>query len=199
MEKVLVHDVNTIMEDPEVKIVVETMGGVEPAFTFVSRALKAGKSVATSNKELVAKKGVELMELAKENHASFLFGASVGGGIDYPPAGSLPDRGSDRGSRWYPEWNYELHPDKMDQEGLPSRAALKEAQDNGFAERESGSGCGRLRRWPQDRNPFFSCSRKVCETLRTFTPKASARSPQRILSMQERWVGQSSWWLPERS
>ena len=56
MEKVLVHDVNTIMEDPEVKIVVETMGGVEPAFTFVSRALKAGKSVATSNKELVAAK-----------------------------------------------------------------------------------------------------------------------------------------------
>ena len=49
VEKVLVHDVNTIMEDPEVKIVVETMGGVEPAFTFVSRALKAGKSVATSN------------------------------------------------------------------------------------------------------------------------------------------------------
>lgn len=136
VEKVLVHDVNTIMEDPEVKIVVETMGGVEPAFTFVSRALKAGKSVATSNKELVAKKGVELMELAKENHASFLFGASVGGGIPIirPLVRCLTaDRIEEVAGILNGTTNYILT--KMDQEGTSFEAALKEAQDNGFAEK----------------------------------------------------------------
>ena len=68
-EKV-VHDYETIVNDPEVKIVVETMGGVEPAFTFTKKALMAGKSVCTSNKELVARHGTELLALAKENHAS---------------------------------------------------------------------------------------------------------------------------------
>ena len=81
VEKVLVHDVDTIVNDPDVDIVVETMGGLEPAFTFVKKALEAGKSVATSNKELVAKKGVELLALAKEKNSNFFFGASVGGGI----------------------------------------------------------------------------------------------------------------------
>ena len=81
VQEVLVHDVNTILEDPEVSVVVETMGGVEPAFTFVSGALAAGKSVATSNKELVAQKGVELQQIAREHNVSFLFEASVGGGI----------------------------------------------------------------------------------------------------------------------
>ena len=79
-EKV-VHDYETIVNDPEVKIVVETMGGVEPAFTFTKKALMAGKSVCTSNKELVARHGTELLALAKENHASYMFEASCGGGI----------------------------------------------------------------------------------------------------------------------
>ena len=65
---------------------VETMGGVEPACTFVKKALSAGKSVTTSNKALVAKKGTELLALAKENHVSFLFEASVGGGIPHHQA-----------------------------------------------------------------------------------------------------------------
>ncbi len=79
--EILVHDVNIIMEDPEVKVVVEVMGGVEPAYTFVKQALLGGKSVVTSNKELVAKHGAELLDMAKERDLNFLFEASVGGGI----------------------------------------------------------------------------------------------------------------------
>ena len=74
-------DFNDILNDDEVKIVVETMGGLHPAFEFVSSLLKAGKSVVTSNKELVAAKGYELLTIADENNVNFLFEASVGGGI----------------------------------------------------------------------------------------------------------------------
>ncbi len=77
----VVHDYQIIVNDPEVKAVVETMGGVEPAYTFVKAMLLAGKHVATSNKALVAEKGAELIALAKEMNVNFLFEASVGGGI----------------------------------------------------------------------------------------------------------------------
>ncbi len=76
-----IKDFNIILNDADVKIVVETMGGLHPAFEFVSSLLKAGKSVVTSNKELVAAKGYELLTLAEENNVNFLFEASVGGGI----------------------------------------------------------------------------------------------------------------------
>ena len=69
------------MNDPEVKIVVEVMGGLEPAFSYVKACLENGKSVVTSNKELVAQKGAELLALAQKNNLNFLFEASVGGGI----------------------------------------------------------------------------------------------------------------------
>ena len=81
VQEVLVHDYETIVNDPEVDIVVEVMGGLEPAHTFVKRALEAGKSVATSNKALVAKFGPELMNIARNKNINFLFEASVGGGI----------------------------------------------------------------------------------------------------------------------
>lgn len=72
---------DTILNDPEVKIVVEVMGGLTPAFDYVKRCLEAGKSVVTSNKELVAAKGAELLKIAQRNNLNFLFEASVGGGI----------------------------------------------------------------------------------------------------------------------
>ena len=75
------HDFEVIINDPEIQIVVEVMGGIEPAYTFVKRSLLAGKSVATSNKALVAKHGAELLSIAKEKNINFLFEASVGGGI----------------------------------------------------------------------------------------------------------------------
>ena len=74
-------DFQEILNDPEIKIVVEVMGGLEPAFSYVKACLENGKSVVTSNKELVAQKGAELLALAQKNNLNFLFEASVGGGI----------------------------------------------------------------------------------------------------------------------
>ena len=76
-----IKDFNLILEDDDVKIVAEVMGGVNPAYDFVKSCLLKGKSVVTSNKELVAAKGAELIDIAKQNNANFLFEASVGGGI----------------------------------------------------------------------------------------------------------------------
>ena len=77
----MTKDFDAILNDDETAVVVETMGGLEPAFTFVSACLAKGKHVVTSNKELVAKKGDELLALAEKNSVNFLFEASVGGGI----------------------------------------------------------------------------------------------------------------------
>ncbi len=137
IQEKVVHDVDIIMNDPEVAIVVETMGGVEPACTFVKKALSAGKSVTTSNKALVAKKGIELLDLAKENKVSFLFEASVGGGIPIlRPLNQcltadeiLEITGILNGTT-----NYMLT--KMDKEGVTFDAVLREAQDKGYAEKD---------------------------------------------------------------
>lgn len=136
VEKVLVHDVNIIMEDPEVEIVVEVMGGMEPAYTFTRNALSRGKSVCTSNKELVSAHGAELLELAKQNSCSYLFEASVGGGI--PILRSINEaltaddileiRGIVNGTT-----NYILS--RMADEGMDFDAVLKDAQALGYAER----------------------------------------------------------------
>ncbi|MBR5234556.1 MAG: homoserine dehydrogenase [Clostridia bacterium] len=77
----MIKDFNIILNDPEIEIVVETMGGVTFAYDFVKKLLLAGKSVVTSNKELVAKHGFELLTIAEEKNVNFLFEASVGGGI----------------------------------------------------------------------------------------------------------------------
>lgn len=80
-EKILTHDFNDILNDPEVSVVVETMGGLKPAYEFTKQLLLAGKSVCTSNKELVAAHGPELTAIAREKSVSYLFEASCGGGI----------------------------------------------------------------------------------------------------------------------
>ena len=77
----IIHDFKVIEEDPEIRIVVETMGGLTPAYPFVKACLLAGKHVVTSNKALVAAHGTELLRIAKEKNVNFLFEASVGGGI----------------------------------------------------------------------------------------------------------------------
>ena len=81
VQEKIVHDVDIIIQDKEIDVVVEVMGGIEPAFTFVKKALEAGKSVCTSNKALVAEHGPELLAMAKERNLNFMFEASVGGGI----------------------------------------------------------------------------------------------------------------------
>ena len=80
-EAKVVHDANVILEDPEVKIVCETMGGTTFAYNYTKAALEKGKSVCTSNKEMVAKYGPEMIRLAHEHGCNYLFEASVGGGI----------------------------------------------------------------------------------------------------------------------
>lgn len=135
-ESKVVHDFDIILEDPEVSIICETMGGNEPAYTFSKKALMAGKSVCTSNKELVANHGPELLQIARENHCNYLFEASVGGGIPIirPLNYSLTAEKIDaitgilNGTT-----NYILT--KMDKEGADFEDVLKEAQDKGYAER----------------------------------------------------------------
>lgn len=133
----IVHDYKTIVEDPEVRIVVETMGGVEPAYTFVKAMLEAGKHVTTSNKALVAAKGAELIALAKEKNVNFMFEASVGGGIPIiRPLNSCltADEIEEITGIVNGTTNYMLS--KMTDEGVEFEAALKDAQAKGYAEKD---------------------------------------------------------------
>ena len=135
-ENLVVHDVEIILNDPEVLVIAEAMGGVEPAYTFTKRALSAGKSVCTSNKELVAKHGAELIELASTNKCNYMFEASVGGGIPIirPLNASLtPERVDGITGILNGTTNYILT--KMEKEGSDFDTVLKEAQDKGYAER----------------------------------------------------------------
>lgn len=135
-EDKVVHDINIILEDPEVKVICETMGGMEPALSFSKRALLSGKSVCTSNKELVAAHGPELLKLAKENNCNYLFEASVGGGIPVirPLNCALTAEkiesiyGILNGTT-----NYILT--RMEKDGADFEEVLKEAQEKGYAER----------------------------------------------------------------
>ena len=136
VQEKIVHDFETIINDDEIKIVVEVMGGIEPAYTFVKRCLQAGKSVATSNKALVAKHGAELLSIAEENNINFLFEASVGGGIPIirPLNSSLTaDEIEEITGILNGTTNYMLT--KMFYEGADYDTVLKGAQANGYAER----------------------------------------------------------------
>ena len=132
----VVHDVELILNDPEIMIICETMGGLKPAYDFTKRALQAGKSVCTSNKELVAVHGPELIRIAHENKCNYLFEASVGGGIPIirPLNYSLTAEKIDgitgilNGTT-----NYILS--RMEKEGADFEEVLKEAQEKGYAER----------------------------------------------------------------
>ena len=133
----IVHDYQTIVNDPEVKIVVETMGGVEPAYTFVKAMLEAGKHVTTSNKALVAAKGAELIALAKEKNVNFMFEASVGGGIPIirPLNSSLTaDEIEEITGIVNGTTNYMMT--KMSEEGLEFDEVLRDAQEKGYAEKD---------------------------------------------------------------
>ena len=137
IQKKIVHDYRRIVEDKEVSIVVETMGGVEPAYTFVKAMLEAGKHVTTSNKALVAEKGAELLEIAKAHQVNFQFEASVGGGIPIirPLKSCLTAdvieeiTGIINGTT-----NYMLT--EMSEKGTDFDDVLKDAQAKGYAEKD---------------------------------------------------------------
>lgn len=137
IEDRLIKDYMTIANDPEVGVVVETMGGVEPAYTFVKAMLEAGKQVATSNKNLVATKGAELIRIAREHNVNFLFEASVGGGIPIirPLNKCLTaDEIEQITGILNGTTNYMLT--KMSEEGTEFSEALRDAQAKGYAEKD---------------------------------------------------------------
>lgn len=145
-------DFNDILQDDEVKVVAETMGGVNPAFDFTMKLLKSGKSVVTSNKELVAQKGLELLETAKENGVNYLFEASVGGGIPIiRPMSQCLAANNVEGVAGILNGTTNFILTKMIEDGMTFEAALKLAQDNGYAEKDPTA----------DIEGFDAC-RKVC-------------------------------------
>ena len=147
-----IKDFNIILNDDDVKVVVETMGGVTPAFDFTLACLNKGKSVVTSNKELVATKGLELLDAAKRNNANFLFEASVGGGIPIirPISQCLAANEIEEISGILNgTTNFILG--KMINDNMSFEDALKLAQDNGYAEKDPTA----------DIEGFDAC-RKIC-------------------------------------
>ena len=137
VQDMIVHDFEEIKNDPDVQIVVETMGGVHPAYEFVKASLESGKSVSTSNKALVAAYGPELLEIAQEHNVNFLFEASVGGGIPIirPLKISLaPDEILEISGILNGTTNYILT--EMTNNGSAFDTVLKDAQDKGYAEKD---------------------------------------------------------------
>lgn len=151
-EDKIIDDFNVILNDDDVKIVAEAMGGLHPAFEFISACLEKGKSVVTSNKELVAEKGDILLELAAKNNVNFMFEASVGGGIPVLrpifqclSANEITEvAGILNGTT-----NFILS--KMIFDSMSFADALKLAQENGYAEKDPTA----------DVEGFDAC-RKVC-------------------------------------
>ncbi len=136
-ESLFTKDFNDILNDPEIKIVAETMGGVNPAFDFTMKLLKAGKSVVTSNKELVAQKGLELLNTAEENNVNYLFEASVGGGIPIiRPMSQCLAANNIEGVAGILNGTTNFILTKMIEDGMSFEEALKLAQDNGYAEKD---------------------------------------------------------------
>lgn len=194
VQEKIVHDYEVIANDPEIKIVVEVMGGTNPAYTFVKRALESGKSVCTSNKELVAKHGVELIRIAKEKNCNFLFEASCGGGIPIirPLNCSLTaDEVDEISGILNGTTNYILS--KMTSDGSEFEDVLKNAQELGYAERNPAliSRAG----MPAERSRFFLLWHTVIMwILRRSIPRESRRSLPRISVMQRHLAQPSSFW-----
>lgn len=136
IQNIITHNYDDILNDDEIEVVVEVMGGTKPAYDFVKSALEKGKSVCTSNKELVAAHGGELMRIAKENNVNFLYEASVGGGIPIirPINRSITsDKIEEVTGILNGTTNYMLT--KMSKEGLDYNDVLSDAQAKGYAER----------------------------------------------------------------
>jgi len=134
-EDKVIHDFNIIANDPEVDIVVEAMGGIDIAYRFTSECLRKSKSVCTSNKAVVAEHGPELLKIAKENSCSYLFEASVGGGIPIiRPLSTCLGTERIEGIAGILNGTTNFMLTKMDEFGCEYDDVLKEAQAKGYAE-----------------------------------------------------------------
>ncbi len=138
VESVLTDDFNVILDDPEVKIVVEVMGGIGAAYEFTKKSLEAGKNVCTSNKELVAEHGLELMKIARENDVNYFFEASCGGGIPIIRAlnDCLTADAIDRITGILNGTTNFILTEMTRNDGVSFSKVLKQAQANGFAEKD---------------------------------------------------------------
>lgn len=131
-----VKDFNVILNDPEVTVVTEVIGGINPSYDFVKSSLMAGKSVVTSNKELVAKKGAELLTIAREKNVNFFFEASVGGGIPIiKPIHACLEANEIKEIAGILNGTTNFILTKMFRDGMGFDDALKIAQQLGYAER----------------------------------------------------------------
>ncbi len=131
-----VKDFNVILNDPEVTVVTEVIGGINPSYDFVKSSLMAGKSVVTSNKELVAKKGAELLKIAREKNVNFFFEASVGGGIPIiKPIHACLEANEIKEIAGILNGTTNFILTKMFRDGMAFDEALKIAQELGYAER----------------------------------------------------------------
>ena len=136
-ERAMTKDFNDILNDPEIAVVAETMGGIHPAFEFTMQLLQAGKSVATSNKELVAQKGLELLEAAEANNVNYLFEASVGGGIPViRPMAQCLAANHIEGVAGILNGTTNFILTKMIEDGMAFADALALAQRKGYAEKD---------------------------------------------------------------
>ena len=139
-EERITHDFEEILQDPTIEIVAETMGGLHPAYEFISQLLKAGKSVVTSNKDLVAAYGEELLEIAADHHVDFFYEASVGGGIPIIRMINqcmIQENLHEIMAILNGTTNYILT--EMEQEGTSFQETLEDAQEMGYAERNPAS------------------------------------------------------------
>ncbi|MBO6158345.1 MAG: homoserine dehydrogenase [Firmicutes bacterium] len=136
----IVHDFESILNDPTIQVVAETMGGIHPAFEYISQLLAAGKSVVTSNKDLVAAHGEELVEIAAENGVDFYYEASVGGGIPVIRMINecmIQEKITEITAILNGTTNYILT--EMEDEGASFEETLEDAQELGYAERNPES------------------------------------------------------------
>ena len=178
----ITDDINVILSDPEIELVVETMGGLHPAYEFASSVLESGKHFVTANKLLVSAYGVELTKLAKEKGVAFLYGAACGGGIAYL-ANLTIARGIDRitalGGILNGTTNYIL--DSMQSKGGDYAAALSEAQQLGYAERDPSSDVDGL----DTQRKLILASAVGFDTW--FKPEDAARTARSAPTWSPRW------------
>ena len=137
VQDILVHDYSIIAQDEDVDIIVETMGGTKPAYDFVKTALLNGKSVCSSNKELVAAHGAELLQIAREKNVNFYFEASVGGGIPIiRPLNQCITADEIESINGILNGTTNFILTKMAEEGADFEVVLKQAQELGYAEKD---------------------------------------------------------------
>ena len=191
VEPLVVKSIDVILQDPEIRVVVETIGGTRFAYPYVKACLVSGRSVCTSNKEMVATYGAELLALAKEHDCAFLFEASVGGGtpIITPMHQCLAANviteveGIVNGTT-----NFMLT--KMVRESLGFEDALHIEQELGYDETKSLVWCPRQTSWPEWTTCSTRCwSRAICWAMWCSTARAQASCPPPALWWQ-------TWWMP---